>query len=581
MPKFAALFLLFFFLALDGVHADYGGYDAARTVGSRRTGGERDPLVLPSNLPHKPNEYEGASHFFWYENKPFAHAHGGHEETYGGKLHQHHAVYGSDQLDGNNFITDPPGVGLNAQENRDNYEKPKPSVDFDVVENSATANPHAHRVHPTTAASTREVNVDVGAAHSSTPSSSSSSSSSPLQVPYKSAHAAEEKVDEDGAPNGPNGKEDTKVHVSAHEYESSVTSTSTKLPCCACCAEQSESAGGGHSPATSKTSGSSTLGPSTSAPSTSAYVRSPTSSYVNPLTPFAPLTSLTSTGSQSGGGGGSYAISPSGGGGSYATSRTGGGGFYATSGGGGGGGGCAGSGGFNAGCGSSACGCQQAPAPCCPQLPTCCVQLQLRESAVPSSSIHASLAAAQLPCCPRIEFCCPQQPLCCQPTGCGVCRSRALRARRVKRTGCVSCAGRKKRDVLDEIHVRRKRLGCVPCLRRRKREQPQCANCSPFTRQLVSRVKRSFLSTCSPCANRKARAKREAEIAVFHVRAQADTRTRRATSQSSATSDWRRLVGKRAVDPAADLEYDSPLQCDRSCCDYSKCLKSKPLTGRK
>ncbi|KAI6234262.1 hypothetical protein M3Y99_00822400 [Aphelenchoides fujianensis] len=540
MPKFAALFLLFFFSTFDGVHADYGGYDAARTVGARRTGGERDPLVLPSNLPHKPNEYEGASHLFWYENKPFAHAHGGHEETYGGKLHQHHAAYGSDQLDGNNFITDPPGVGLNAQENRDNYEKPKPSVDFDVVENSATTNPHAHRVHPTTAASTRGIDVDVGAAHSSTPtpsassssSSSSSSPSSPLQVPYKSAHGAEEKVDEDGAPKGPNEKEDTKAHVSAHEYESSVTSTSTKRPCCACCAEQSESAGGGHSPSTSKIGGHSPSGPSTSAPSTSAYVRPPTSSYVNPLTPFAPLTSLTSTGSQNGGlnggnngGGGSYATSPNGSGGPYATSRTGGGGFYATSGG-GSGGGCAGLGssGFNAGCGSSACGCQQAPAPCCPQLPTCCVQLQL----------------PQLPCCPRIEFCCPQQPLCCQPTGCGVCRSRAVRARRVKRTGCVSCAGRKKRDVLDEIH------GCVPCLRRRKREQQQCASCSPFTRQLVSRVKRSFLSTCSPCANRRARAKREAEIAAFH-----------------------------------DLEYDSPLQCDRSCCDYSKCLKSKPLNGRK
>ncbi|KAI6234289.1 hypothetical protein M3Y99_00809900 [Aphelenchoides fujianensis] len=554
MPKFAAVFLLFFFFTLDGVHADYGGYDAARTVGARRTGGERDPLVLPSNLPHKPNEYEGASHLFWYENKPFAHAHGGHEETYGGKLHQHHAAYGSDQLDGNHFITDPPGIGLNAQENRDNYEKPKPSVDFDVVENSATVNPHAHRVHPTTAASTHGVDVDGGAAHSSTPSASSFSSSfSPHQVPYKSAHAAEEKVEEEGAPNG---KEDTKAHVSAHKYESSVTSTSSKRPCCACCAEQAESAGGGHSPATSKTSGPSTSGPSTSAPSTSAYVRPPTSSYANPLTPFAPLTSLSSTGGQSGG--------PNGGGGSYATSRSGGGGFYATNGG-GGGGGCAGSGGFNAGCGSSACGCQQAPVPCCPQLPTCCVQLQL----------------PQLPCCPRIEFCCPQQPLCCQPTGCGVCRSRALRARRVKRTGCVSCAGRKKRDVLDEIHVRRKRLGCVPCLRRRKREQPQCASCSPFTRQLVSRVKRSFLSTCSPCAGRKARAKREAEIAAFHVRAQTNTRTRREASTSSLTSEWRRLVDKRAVDSAADLEYDSPLQCDRSCCDYSKCLKSKPLNGRK
>ncbi|KAI1703384.1 hypothetical protein DdX_14923 [Ditylenchus destructor] len=197
------------------------------------------------------------------------------------------------------------------------------------------------------------------------------------------------------------------------------------------------------------------------------------------------------------------------------------------------------------GCGNSNCGspgcCSQPPVPCCPRLPTCCLP--------------------QLPCCPRIQIpCCPVQPVCCQPLqSCGVCRSAAHRALRTKRFGCIPCAGRKKREVDlsdEESHARVKRLGCIPCLHKErvKRQSLTCQKCTPFVTQLVSRVKRSL--SCTSCRTKVERAKRQAEISEFY-------QTRVAISSSNDSS-----ITKRGI---SESGYDPIFQCDKSCCDYGKC----------
>uniref|UniRef100_A0AC35G7P1 Uncharacterized protein n=1 Tax=Panagrolaimus sp. PS1159 TaxID=55785 RepID=A0AC35G7P1_9BILA len=238
-----------------------------------------------------------------------------------------------------------------------------------------------------------------------------------------------------------------------------------------------------------------------------------------------------------------------------------------------------------AGCGEPSCGpppivgrppncCQQAPMPCCPTLPTCCLP--------------------QLPCCPRIQLtCCPPIRICCQPLnfGCsGGCRSRAVTRLRTKRNGCVPCLnGRKKREIQEEeeTHIRQKRLGCIPCLAREKRQaQQNCQKCNLFQQQIVRRVKRTF--SCSSCATHHERVKRQSQIADFFRGNQLGNYgsncqqcydlplpTRAMKKRSSGFSDGQHSFLAR-IKRAAD-GYDPLFQCDSGCCDYEKCIKSKPL----
>uniref|UniRef100_A0A915EIP9 Uncharacterized protein n=1 Tax=Ditylenchus dipsaci TaxID=166011 RepID=A0A915EIP9_9BILA len=67
-----------------------------------------------------------------------------------------------------------------------------------------------------------------------------------------------------------------------------------------------------------------------------------------------------------------------------------------------------------------------------------------------------------------------------------------------------------------------------------------CQKCSIFGAQLVSRVKRSF--SCNTCGTKFERVKRQTEIADFY-----------------------------------ENGYDPIFQCEKSCCDYNKCVRSKPL----
>ncbi|KAE9555305.1 hypothetical protein FO519_001464 [Halicephalobus sp. NKZ332] len=238
--------------------------------------------------------------------------------------------------------------------------------------------------------------------------------------------------------------------------------------------------------------------------------------------------------------------------------------------------------------------CPQAPLPCCPRLPTCCIP--------------------QLPCCPRIQIpCCPLIQICCQPLNFGCrsgCRSLAMTRVRTKRLGCVPCIGRKKREVFEEVfHVRQKRLGCIPCLARNKRQAIQqpanCQRCNIFQQQIVHRVKRSF--SCSRCATHHERKKRQAQIADFYRGNQLGAyRNCEQCLQSPAPQNYApqtysqspvplprapyaRAMRKRSsgfTEPQHEFlsrvkrvsdGYDPLFKCDSVCCDYGKCIKSKPL----
>ncbi|KAL3115888.1 hypothetical protein niasHT_007188 [Heterodera trifolii] len=71
-----------------------------------------DPVPLMA-MPHSPTEAEEFPYDFWKENKPFAHIHGD-EPNRQTMRHQHFALppYFDDTF--GNFITDPPGMGLNS-----------------------------------------------------------------------------------------------------------------------------------------------------------------------------------------------------------------------------------------------------------------------------------------------------------------------------------------------------------------------------------------------------------------------------------------------------------------------------------
>uniref|UniRef100_A0A7E4ZZK4 Uncharacterized protein n=1 Tax=Panagrellus redivivus TaxID=6233 RepID=A0A7E4ZZK4_PANRE len=252
---------------------------------------------------------------------------------------------------------------------------------------------------------------------------------------------------------------------------------------------------------------------------------------------------------------------------------------------GGGGGGVAPSGGgCGGGCGGTVlCGappivgtppqcCPTAPLPCCPRLPTCCLP--------------------QLPCCPKIEIpCCPPIQVCCQPLnfgGCGGgCRSKAVVRVRTKRLGCLPCIGRKKRDAFtdaEEPHIRQKRLNCIPCLARQKRQaQNNCQKCNPLMQHVVSRVKRSF--SCSACATHKERVKRQAAISDYY---RGNIAGANRNCQVCNTLPLPHSMKKRSISPAQndflarvkrgdDTGYDPLFKCDAGCCDFTKCIRSKPL----
>ncbi|CAI5449830.1 unnamed protein product [Caenorhabditis angaria] len=221
------------------------------------------------------------------------------------------------------------------------------------------------------------------------------------------------------------------------------------------------------------------------------------------------------------------------------------------------------------------CGCSAPPPPvnCCPAPQPCCLPT--------------------IPCCPQVP-CCPQPKICCQPppliipscpipycgracptcpcrsrrvkrcagrskrqiapflqSSCGNCGASQLRSPRVKRMGCLPCLGRKKRDTDENSHLRVKRMGCLPCLGRKKRSAPNCSQCSNLA-QIFQRHKRSIGTGCTQCT--------------------AASRTKR-----EVPCDCQQLRGKRSI---TKRKRNIGETCDKSCCDYSKCLnrakKSNP-----
>uniref|UniRef100_A0A914HD65 Uncharacterized protein n=1 Tax=Globodera rostochiensis TaxID=31243 RepID=A0A914HD65_GLORO len=69
------------------------------------------PVALKA-MPHNPTPAEESPYAFWHENKPFVHVHGD-EPGRHTMRHQHFARLYYDDTS-NNFITDPPGMGLNT-----------------------------------------------------------------------------------------------------------------------------------------------------------------------------------------------------------------------------------------------------------------------------------------------------------------------------------------------------------------------------------------------------------------------------------------------------------------------------------
>ncbi|CAD5205856.1 unnamed protein product [Bursaphelenchus okinawaensis] len=185
-----------------------------------------------------------------------------------------------------------------------------------------------------------------------------------------------------------------------------------------------------------------------------------------------------------------------------------------------------------------------APKPCCPNVPNCC----------------------QTPCCPKISLpCCPQQSLCCdQGSGCGQCRSKAALRLRTKRTLCLPCNGRKKRDIFDElVHTRQKRLGCQYCSRKKRQT---CQTCTSFQQSIFGRVRNS-MSSCTQCPTVAHRKKREAEIQQYY------TSLRQHDGGIANGKLGSNIVGS-TISRQSRQTYSE--QCDASCCDYSKCPSSNP-----
>ncbi|CAJ43910.2 Prion-like-(Q/N-rich)-domain-bearing protein [Caenorhabditis elegans] len=121
---------------------------------------------------------------------------------------------------------------------------------------------------------------------------------------------------------------------------------------------------------------------------------------------------------------------------------------------------------------------------------------------------------------------------------CGTCGASNLRSPRVKRMGCLPCLGRKKRDTDENSHIRVKRMGCLPCLGRKKRStlsQSGCSQCNSMG-HLFNRYKRSLFGGCSPCA----------------------------PQQPCGCGRKKRSVTMKLVKRA-------PMQCDSTCCDFSRC----------
>uniref|UniRef100_A0A0K0G2H9 Uncharacterized protein n=1 Tax=Strongyloides venezuelensis TaxID=75913 RepID=A0A0K0G2H9_STRVS len=167
-----------------------------------------------------------------------------------------------------------------------------------------------------------------------------------------------------------------------------------------------------------------------------------------------------------------------------------------------------------------------------------------------------------IPCCPKVQIsCCPQTPICCQPnllqlqgprTSCGTCKSKTMIKLRSKRNTCLPCKKRSKRsDVFETVyrdvdhHHRVKRLSCIPCLQRRVKRTPLNSNCKTCFGNGNTRSKRTI--NCTLC--------------------------RGGTS-----------VGRSKRDAFYDSPgYDNVFDCDKSCCDYSKCdeLTAKPLKLKK
>uniref|UniRef100_A0A0N4ZSI7 GATA-type domain-containing protein n=1 Tax=Parastrongyloides trichosuri TaxID=131310 RepID=A0A0N4ZSI7_PARTI len=169
-----------------------------------------------------------------------------------------------------------------------------------------------------------------------------------------------------------------------------------------------------------------------------------------------------------------------------------------------------------------------------------------------------------IPCCPKIEVsCCAQKAICCQPvpsqyqqqrTSCGACNSKTLTKYRTKRNTCLPCKNKnrsKRSDFLETLysdvnhHERVKRFGCIPCLHRRAKRTPFNSNCQSCTGN--GRSKRSI--NCSLCNNR------------------------------SSPTILNRLKRESSMETYG---YDNIFNCDKSCCDYSKCneINAKPLKGQ-
>ncbi|KAI1709580.1 hypothetical protein Ddc_13831 [Ditylenchus destructor] len=510
-----------------------------------------DPVVLKP-VYHHMDAYESEPYKFWHENKPHPHVHG-HEPEFD-QRHQHFAKYGdNEQFD--NFITDPPGVGLNSEDGNGIYfsggSKSKSSrggsgSNSDGGYGSGGLNRQGGDPNGSGGGG-------FGRQGSGDPSQSGFGSEESGQN-YNKLDAGVEKspsliVEKDlgGLPgdpefgsNPPNLRQGSTTTGGSSLSSSSFRQSLQRKPAVPYAKGLEEDSAAGSTYNThGKLSGN--VGQTGSSHTASIGLRTQDGSsrtlqnvnIGNKQSYASNLPSQVSLLSQTNGFSGQrQCCSCCGGNQGNGFS----GGYYGS-------GGCG-----NSNCASPGC-CSQPPVPCCPRLPTCCIP--------------------QLPCCPRIQIpCCPVQPVCCQPLQpCGVCRSAAHRALRTKRFGCIPCAGRKKREVNlndEESHARVKRFGCVPCLHkeRAKRQSLTCQKCTPFVTQLVSRVKRSL--SCTSCRTKVERAKRQAEVDEFY-------KTKVATSSSNDSSTTKRGISESGYDPI--------FQCDKSCCDYGKCALPKTIVS--
>ncbi|CEF63620.1 Hypothetical protein SRAE_1000188000 [Strongyloides ratti] len=171
-----------------------------------------------------------------------------------------------------------------------------------------------------------------------------------------------------------------------------------------------------------------------------------------------------------------------------------------------------------------------------------------------------------IPCCPKINIsCCPQSAICCEPnqnqyqqprTSCNSCKSKTIMKYRSKRNTCLPCKYNKRSKRSDffktinpdiDQHLRVKRFGCIPCLHRRVKRTPLKSNCQTCSGNGNIRAKRSI--NCTLCTAGK--------LTI-------PSRSKRDTIYDSPG-------------------YDNIFNCDKSCCDYSRCneLSAKPLQSKK